>query len=623
MKKQINLILCCILFASTFSGFSQKVIFLHHSTGAGVYSEGKVAKCISDYNNAHGTNYNITERSFPYTPYPWENYPYDYWNLWINNACNNADPDIECLGSLCASYDIIIFKHCFPGADILADDASPSISSSKKTLANYKLQYRALRDLMDTYPNNKFIVWTLAPEHRLATNPQDAQRARQFVDWVKNEWLSEDGKAHPNIYVFDFFNYVAESDPTPANGEVNCLKYEYEGSHIGSDSHPNTIANETVGPLFAQFIVHTIEDTKPIKVTGITLAGAGNETTITTNGGTLQLSVDVTPANATNKSVAWSIQNATGQASISTSGLVTAIADGTVTATATANDGSGISGNLVIAISNQIISVTGIAVTGEDGKTTITTNGGTLQLSAEITPEDATNKTITWSIHNETGQALISTSGLVTAIANGTVNVTATANDGSEITGNLIITISGQTILVTEITVTGKDSTTFINTLGGTLQMLAEVKPDNASNNNIEWSIEDLSGSAAIDNSGFLTAISNGSVKVIASALDESNISGYCLIGISNQLVDLNSKNFNNQELVAFVSSNILHIGPGSKIRDFNYCSVYSISGIIIYKEKILNDAVSIDISSYPSGVYIVSLAGSDLIIPIKVIISR
>jgi hypothetical protein len=37
------------------------------------------------------------------------------------------------------------------------------------------------------------------------------------------------------------------------------LKYDYEGSHTGDDSHPNTAANQLAGPLFGQFIVNVIE----------------------------------------------------------------------------------------------------------------------------------------------------------------------------------------------------------------------------------------------------------------------------------------------------------------------------------------------------------------------------
>ena len=93
-------------------------------------------------------------------------------------------------------------------------------------------------------------------------------------------------------------------------------------------------------------------------------------------------------------------------------------------------------GQLVITISNQVIPVTGITVTGAGGSSLITTDNGTLQLTATVTPTDATNKTVTWSIVNGTGQATINATGLVTAVASGTVTARATANDGSGVVGS-------------------------------------------------------------------------------------------------------------------------------------------------------------------------------------------
>jgi hypothetical protein len=236
------------------------IIFLHHSTGANLYSQGGVASWFTDYNTAHDTDYQISKRAYPDSPYSWDNYPYDYWNLWNNGACNSTDPNTECLDTLARDYDVVIFKHCFPGADIQADNGDPNISSNIKTLENYKLQYRALKKLMESYPGTDFIVWTLAPLHRSATNTANAGRAKEFVEWVKNEWLNEGG-AHPNIHVFDFWGHAAEDDPNPANeGKVNTLRYEYEKNHNNSDSHPNRLANETIGPKFAQFIIDTIQD---------------------------------------------------------------------------------------------------------------------------------------------------------------------------------------------------------------------------------------------------------------------------------------------------------------------------------------------------------------------------
>lgn len=531
------LIMGFVLLIPSVSIHSQKIIFLHHSTGSGVYNEGQVAAWISDYNTAHATNYFISEQSYPNTPYPWENYPYDYWNLWINNACSNSDPDIECLNSLCISYNVIIFKHCFPGAGILPDDLISSISSSKKTMGNYQLQYRALRDLMDTYPDNKFIVWTLAPLHRLDTDAESAARARLFVDWVKNEWLTEDGKEHPNIYIFDFFGYAAESNSTPENGQVNCLKYDYERSHTENDSHPNLLANETIAPIFSEFIVNTIEDIQNIRVTSITVTGADGANSITTSGGTLQVSAAVVPDKATNKTMTWSIQNGTGQATISADGLVTAIADGIVTATATATDGSVVSGSLDITITGQTVMITSITVTGAGGLTTITTPGGTLQLSAEIMPANTINNTVTWSIENGTGEASISSDGLVTAISNGTVTAMATATDSSGVSGSLTITITGQTILVTSIILTGAGGLTTITAPGGTLQLSAEITPVNATNKAVTWSIENGTGEASISSDGLVTAISKGTVTVLATAADGSGITGDLEITIEMETV--------------------------------------------------------------------------------------
>ncbi len=271
MKKILHGVLVMSLFLVgnfAFAAGSEDVIFLHHSTGGNLYSQGNVAGYFANYNATHGTNYVINERAYPTSPYPWNNYPYDWWNLWSTEdgngnprtpSCDSNDPDIECLDSLVQNHDVIIFKQCYPGADVLADTGTPDVSSSRKSLENYKEQYRALRREFDKYPDTMFIAWTLVPRHRLATNSDNAARAKEFVDWVKTDWLTEDGQVHPNIKIFDFWGYAAESNPPSTNGVVNTLKYDYERSHTGSDSHPNLLANQTIGPIFAQEIINNIE----------------------------------------------------------------------------------------------------------------------------------------------------------------------------------------------------------------------------------------------------------------------------------------------------------------------------------------------------------------------------
>ena len=100
--------------------------------------------------------------------------------------------------------------------------------------------------------------------------------------------------------------------------------------------------------------------TPPKPVTSITVTSTSGAYTITANGGALQMSAAVLPSDAANKSVAWSVTPVTSGAgaSISVSGLLTAIGNGTVRVRATANDGSGVYGERTITISGQILTPT-------------------------------------------------------------------------------------------------------------------------------------------------------------------------------------------------------------------------------------------------------------------------
>ena len=68
--------------------------------------------------------------------------------------------------------------------------------------------------------------------------------------------------------------------------------------------------------------------------------------------------------------------------------------------------------------------------------------GKSQQLSVNVLPNDATNKSVTWSVSDES-VATISTDGLLSPKTNGVVTITATANDASGKVGQLTINISG------------------------------------------------------------------------------------------------------------------------------------------------------------------------------------
>ncbi len=90
------------------------------------------------------------------------------------------------------------------------------------------------------------------------------------------------------------------------------------------------------------------------------------------------------------------------------------------------------------------VSVTGISIQSADAATTISTHAGTLQLSATVTPTNATNKLVTWSVSDGTGSATITQNGVLSAVANGTVTVKVISQSTTNLKAEKVITMSNQ-----------------------------------------------------------------------------------------------------------------------------------------------------------------------------------
>jgi hypothetical protein len=96
--------------------------------------------------------------------------------------------------------------------------------------------------------------------------------------------------------------------------------------------------------------------TEPIKATGISVTS--DVTEITTDRGTVQLNLVITPEDATYKTATWKITGGSGKALLSSNGLLTGIINGTVTVVATTTDGSALESEPIdITISNQCVTI--------------------------------------------------------------------------------------------------------------------------------------------------------------------------------------------------------------------------------------------------------------------------
>lgn len=140
-------------------------------------------------------------------------------------------------------------------------------------------------------------------------------------------------------------------------------------------------------------------------------------------GQTADVTATIKPANATVQTVEWLV----GDTKIATvnKGQIKAISAGETSVTASCD---GVTASCKITVSAPVYKVTGVSL----NKSSLTLNEkATAQLSATVSPSNATNKAVIWS-SSEESVATVSSSGLVTAISEGQSTITVTTVDGSK-----------------------------------------------------------------------------------------------------------------------------------------------------------------------------------------------
>jgi parallel beta-helix repeat protein len=167
-----------------------------------------------------------------------------------------------------------------------------------------------------------------------------------------------------------------------------------------------------------------------VPVTGVTVTPAAATINV---GATQQLIATVAPANATNKSVTWS-SSAPAVATVSDTGLVKGVAAGNVTITVTTADGNRTATSAI----TVVVPVTGVTITPASATINI---GDTRQLTAAVSPADATNKAATWS-SNAPAVATVSPTGLVSGVSAGTAVITVNTVDGNRTATSTITVVA-------------------------------------------------------------------------------------------------------------------------------------------------------------------------------------
>lgn len=264
--------------------------------------------------------------------------------------------------------------------------------------------------------------------------------------------------------------------------------------------------------LVLSLIVSSCSEKEPlhIPVTGITL----NPTSVSlVEGETTTVSATISPSNADNQKVIWSSDNS----SVATvnNGTITAVSAGTATITAKADDG-GKTATCSVSVKSKSVPVESVSLE----KTAITLRvGGTAEVKATISPDNATNKTINWKSSDESIASV--KDGVITGVGLGTCSITATV-EGKTAT----CTITVEATPVESITL-DVDKAEVME--GKTIQLSATVLPEDATDKTIVWSSSDESV-AKVSGDGLVSAISVGQATITAVSGEKS---ASCLISVS------------------------------------------------------------------------------------------
>lgn len=257
-------------------------------------------------------------------------------------------------------------------------------------------------------------------------------------------------------------------------------------------------------------------------VTGVKLDKTEANVTVD---GQITLKATVSPDNAGNKEVEWSSSDST-IASVDNNGVVTGHKAGTATITVKTKDG-GKTATCKVTVTDKVVAVTEVKL---DKTTAEMKVGDTLTLTATVTPDNATNKKVTWK-SDKTDIADVDANGKVTAKAKGTATITVTTEDGGK-TAKCVVTVdekAPETVPVTGITL---DKTELTLKVGETYQLKHTLNPENATNKNVTWSGNNY---VNVTGQGLVTAkkVTGDNPVDITVTTQEGNFTATCKVTVT------------------------------------------------------------------------------------------
>ncbi|MDE6011639.1 MAG: Ig-like domain-containing protein [Prevotella sp.] len=267
-------------------------------------------------------------------------------------------------------------------------------------------------------------------------------------------------------------------------------------------------------------------------------------------GVTVQLTATVTPDDASNKKVLWSSSD-TNVAVVNETGLVTLVGGGTAVITATSEERPEIQATCDVIV---IIPATGVKLSEGYVKGIA---GETLQLTATVTPDNATNKNVVWSSSDD-NVVVVDETGLLAFVAEGTAVITAALEDYPNVKATCQVTVQNP-VIANSVTL---NRSRYRGDIGETFQLRATVWPTNATDKTVSWSSSDMNV-AMVDETGLVTLVGGGTAVITVALEANPDLKATCEVtvegedtGVSDVAIDSDS-----EVVVVSLQGSVLYVG--------------------------------------------------------------
>jgi|GEM_PF-2676318 len=230
----------------------------------------------------------------------------------------------------------------------------------------------------------------------------------------------------------------------------------------------------------------------------------------------MQITAVTDPVADVDSRVVWSSSN-TSVATVDQNGNIKAMGKGVVAITATSYSDPSISATCYVTVSEYLADVSILSISIDVTSTAMRING-TLEITATILPDNATDTGVIWKSSN-TRVATVDQNGNVRAIGVGTAVITAMSKWNPLVEVSCEVTVVADPVTSISVSGVSLDRSNASIEWGNTLQLTATLEPGNATNKSVRWSSSNT-GVATVSSNGIITAVSAGTATITVTTVD-------------------------------------------------------------------------------------------------------